>query len=124
MSACISVLGEYSDHELTKADEPFTCQRCFVFDEAGATAEINRLRAEVKHWKDHAEEAGEGFSRVCQDYARVSARNAELVRRLEVLVRSPEANQYRDEACRHAVEQPYADNRYVRLLDAVREVLG
>lgn len=87
------------------------------------TAEIERLRAEVKHWKDHAEEAGRGFSQVCKDYARVSARNAELVRKLEALVDSPVAVQYRDEACRHAVDQPYADNRYVRLLDAVREVI-
>jgi len=46
-----------------------------------------------------------------------------LQERLEAIVRSPEADQYRDEATRHAVAQPYADNRYVRLLDDVRAVL-
>lgn len=45
--------------------------------------EIARLRAEVAHWKDHAEEAGRGFARVCEDYARVSARNVALVDALE-----------------------------------------
>lgn len=40
--------------------------------------EIERLRAEVQHWKDHAQEAGEGFGRVCRDYARVAARNVVL----------------------------------------------
>lgn len=40
------------------------------------------------------------------------------------LVTSAEAVQYRDEACRHAVAQPYADNRYVRLLDDVRAVVS
>lgn len=41
-------------------------------------AEIARLEAEVAHWKAHAEEAGEGFTRVCRDYARVTARNVVL----------------------------------------------
>lgn len=40
--------------------------------------DIERLRAEVDHWKAHAEEAGDGFSRICLDYARVSARNVRL----------------------------------------------
>jgi hypothetical protein len=88
-----------------------------------ARSEIERLTAEVKHWKDHAEEAGEGFSRVCKDAARTGARRRELVRQIQALVESPEATQYRDEACRHVVNQPYADNRYVRLLDAIREVV-
>jgi cell division protein FtsB len=43
------------------------------------------LIAEVRHWKDHAHEAGEGFARVCQDYARVSARNAALRRQVAQL---------------------------------------
>ena len=50
-----------------------------------AAAEIRRLRAEVQHWKDHAEEAGRGFGQVCKDAARMGARRRELVRRLEVL---------------------------------------
>lgn len=85
--------------------------------------EVERLRAEVKHWKDHAEEAGAGFTQVCKDAARTGARRRELVRQIRDLVESPEANQYRDEACRHVVNQPYADNRYVRLVDAIREVI-
>lgn len=44
-----------------------------------AAPEIEHLRAEVKHWKDHAEEAGQGFSQVCRDYARVSGRNVALI---------------------------------------------
>lgn len=43
------------------------------------------LRAEIEHWRLHAEEAGEGFSRVCKDYARVSARNARLTEGIEAL---------------------------------------
>jgi len=50
---------------------------------AAQSAETARLRAEVEHWKAHAEEAGEGFARVCKDYARVSARNVALLDRLE-----------------------------------------
>jgi hypothetical protein len=46
-----------------------------------------------------------------------------LRERLEAIVRDPQADLYRDEATRHAVAQPYADNRYVRLLDDVRAVL-
>lgn len=46
--------------------------------------EVERLRAEVEHWKFHAEEAGQGFTQVCRDYARVSARNVDLVDRAEV----------------------------------------
>jgi hypothetical protein len=42
---------------------------------------------------------------------------------VERIVRDPQADTYRDEATRHAVAQPYADNRYVRLLDDVRAVL-
>lgn len=62
-------------------DEPFTCQLCFVFDEAAAVAE-------VKHWKDHAEEAGAGFAQVCRDYARVSARNVALIDSITALADS------------------------------------
>lgn len=40
---------------------------------------------DVEHWKSHAEEAGRGFAQVCRDYARVSARNVELIRRMEAL---------------------------------------
>jgi hypothetical protein len=46
-------------------------------------AEVDRLYAEVEHWKAHAEEAGRGFTQVCKDYARVAAQNVVLVRALE-----------------------------------------
>lgn len=39
---------------------------------------LDERDAEVTHWKAHAEEAGAGFSRVCKDFARVSARNVAL----------------------------------------------
>lgn len=55
-------------------------------------AEVERLRAErdealaeSEHWKSHAEEAGAGFSRVCKDAARISARNVELAAEVERL---------------------------------------
>jgi hypothetical protein len=47
-----------------------------------------------------------------------------MLTRIRALVHSTEADQYRDQACRHTVEQPYADNRYVRLLDAIRAALA
>jgi hypothetical protein len=61
--------------------------------------------AEVKHWKDHAKEAGDGFTQVCRDYARTAARNVELIRE-------------RDEA-RAAVERvrALADEWYAALDD-------
>jgi hypothetical protein len=37
---------------------------------------------------------------------------------------STEASTFRDDACRHRVAQPYADNRYVRLLDSLRDVVA
>lgn len=46
-----------------------------------------------------------------------------VIERVKSLVESPEATTYRDEATRHVVAQPYADNRYVRLLDAIRDVV-
>lgn len=46
---------------------------------------VRDLETEVKHWKDHAEEAGAGFAQVCRDAARLAARNGELVRRVEAL---------------------------------------
>ena len=36
--------------------------------------EIERLQAEVEHWKSHAREAGDGFAQVCRDYAKATAR--------------------------------------------------
>lgn len=45
MSVCISHEGEFGEHLATDEAEPFTCQRCFAFDEDAATAEIARLRA-------------------------------------------------------------------------------
>lgn len=50
MSTCISMSGEYSDHELTNEAEPFLCQRCFAFAEDAATAEVRRLRGYVGAW--------------------------------------------------------------------------
>lgn len=50
--------------------------------------------------------------------------NAATLDRLRMLVFSEEASRFRDEASRHVVGQPYADNRYLRLLDDVRRILG
>lgn len=47
MSTCISRAGEYSDHELTNADDPFACQRCFAFAEAAAVERIKALEAKL-----------------------------------------------------------------------------
>lgn len=52
-------------------------------EQAALVAENERLRGDVKHWKDHAEEAGAGFSRVCKDYARVAAGQSQAVDRAE-----------------------------------------
>ena len=46
-----------------------------------------------------------------------------LAAAVEALVNSAEAEKFRDDACRHVVQQPYADNRYVRLLDDIRALL-
>ena len=51
-----------------------------------AESDAGQLRAEVEHWKAHAEEAGRGFTQVCRDYARVAARNVEAVGLLNDLV--------------------------------------
>lgn len=40
MSKCISVSGEYSEHE---SDENFGCRLCFAFDEDAALARIREL---------------------------------------------------------------------------------
>ena len=55
MSSCISSHGEYSEHEITTT--LFTCDRCGVFDEAAAMAEIDRLNDLVTRWKDAANAA-------------------------------------------------------------------
>lgn len=44
---------------------------------------VEEARAEVEHWKFHAEEAGQGFAQVCKDAARISARNVALRQALE-----------------------------------------
>lgn len=48
MSKCISMHGEYSEHDLpgTKFGE-FDCNLCYAFDEDAAMAEVVRLRAKV-----------------------------------------------------------------------------
>lgn len=50
MSRCISLHGEYSDHEFTPEQGEFICARCDVLDEDAALAEIERLR----QWKAEA----------------------------------------------------------------------
>ena len=50
MSSCISSHGEYSEHEITTT--LFTCDRCGVFDEAAAMAEIDRLNATIQRVRD------------------------------------------------------------------------
>jgi len=58
----------------------------------------------------------------------LAARDAEWAVKLRRLAYAPETDVYRDEACRGTVQQPYANNRYIRLLDdlraLVREVTG
>lgn len=43
---------------------------------------------------------------------------------VEAIVNSPEADMFRAAAFEHRVPQPYADNRYLCLLDAVRQALA
>ena len=50
MSSCISSHGEYSEHEITTT--LFTCDRCGVFDEAAAMAEIDRLNATIQRVRE------------------------------------------------------------------------
>jgi len=47
----------------------------------------------------------------------------DLLAKVRAVAFAPQADQFRDEACRHAVKQPYADNRYVRLLDEIRDLV-
>lgn len=54
-------------------------------DERAGGETVESLRAEVEHWKAHAEEAGRGFAQVCRDAARISARNVQLVEECERL---------------------------------------
>lgn len=45
MSKCISIEGEYSEHEL--AEQPrFACVRCFAFDEEAALAALDEAERE------------------------------------------------------------------------------
>lgn len=49
MSACISRHGEFSSHTL---DDTHTCTLCHVLDEDALRAELTRLRAELKQWRE------------------------------------------------------------------------
>lgn len=48
-------------------------------------AEVDRLRADLSHWKAHAQEAGDGFARVCRDYSAATARASRLRAELDAL---------------------------------------
>lgn len=48
----------------------------------------------------------------------------ETLAQVRGLVFGPTVIMHRSEAVAHAVDQPYADNRYVRLVDDLREILG
>lgn len=43
------------------------------------------VSAERDHWKAHAEEAGRGFTQVCEKAAQLSARNVDLVAERDAL---------------------------------------
>lgn len=45
MSKCISIKGEYSEHE--PSYQEFVCGRCFEFDEDAAVAEVESLRQQL-----------------------------------------------------------------------------
>lgn len=61
----------------------------------------------------------------CDDETERAERDQDraVLEQIRKLVHSPEAEERRNDACRHVVSQPYADNRYVRLLDDIREAL-
>ena len=56
--------------------------------------------------------------------AHADAAATRAVAAVEALVFSEQADEYRAAACQHVVAQPYADNRYVRLLDDVRAAIA
>jgi hypothetical protein len=64
---------------------------------AGLIVEADALRAEVAHWKDHADDAGRGFAQVCRDYARVSARNVRLAEGMQSLADEWNLTEFPDE---------------------------
>jgi len=45
MSKCISINGEYSEHE--PSNQEFVCGRCFAFDEDAVMAEVDSLRYQL-----------------------------------------------------------------------------
>lgn len=45
MSKCISINGEYSEHE--PSNQEFVCGRCFAFDEDAVVAEVDSLRQKL-----------------------------------------------------------------------------
>lgn len=53
-----------------------------------------------------------------------AAGRAAVVERVDAVVHAPETDRFRAEANQHTVEQPYADNRYVRLLDDLRALVA
>lgn len=92
-----------------QAGAPCCCERCGFMTEDQRVAIIegnDRMHRALSQAKD-----------------RYALALEQRLSRIRDLVRAPEADRYRDEACRHVVAQPYADNRYVRLLDAIREAV-
>jgi chromosome segregation ATPase len=67
-----------------------------------ANSRSDLAQAEVAHWKNHAGEAGRGFTQVCQDAARTAARNTELARLREADVLRAEAAEAEVERLRKA----------------------
>ena len=65
MSSCISSHGEYSEHEITTT--LFTCDRCGVFDEAAAMAEIDRLNAIIQRVRELHEPFTSGLAEFCTE---------------------------------------------------------
>lgn len=68
--AALDAIGNFREclNDPHDFDQTMTQLRAVVDEQAG----------EIEHWKSHAEEAGAGFSRLCENHARVSARNVRL----------------------------------------------
>src|SRR6478735_5583864 len=91
----VTLMAEHTTPEgLTEAEREVLLRHfdlnyeTLLYDAVHATVEriladrLAAVQAEVKHWKDHAEEAGRGFERVCLDAAQMGAvrRSAEAER--------------------------------------------
>lgn len=77
----------YADHSLATAQRAARCvdqqHAARLADLSAARERLRVVEGERDHWKDHAEEAGRGFERVCLDYNRVAAARTSATARAE-----------------------------------------